>query len=76
VYPVRTIQEIVTLVALGRVVHPTGASALMYQRDDIVQIPIRDMPPVAIGPIWCTAHENARIRALVQATRSIAPAVC
>ena len=76
VHPVRTIQEIVTLVALGRVVHPTGASVLMYQRDDIVQVPIRDMPPVAIGPIWCTAHENARIRALVQATQSIAPAVC
>ena len=76
VYPVRTIQEIVTLVALGRVVHPTGSSVLMYQRDDIVQIPIRDMPPVAIGPIWCTAHENARIRALVQASRSIAPSVC
>jgi hypothetical protein len=34
------------------------------------------MPPVAIGPIWCTAHENARIRALVQATQSIAPAMC
>jgi len=76
VHPVRTIQEIVTLVALGRVVHPTGASVLMYQRDDIVQVPIRDMPPVAIGPIWCTAHENARIRALVQASRSVAAATC
>jgi len=71
VQPVNTIQEIVTLVSLGRVVHPTAASILLYQRDDIVQIPFRDMLPVAIGPIWCTAHENARIRALVQATRSM-----
>lgn len=73
VHPVHTIQEIVTLVSLGRVVHPTCESVPMYQRDDIVQIPIRDMPPAAIGPIWCTAHENARIRALVQAARNIRP---
>ena len=71
VHPVHTIQEIVTLVSLGRVVHPTAVSVLMYQRDDIVQVPVRDMPPAAIGPIWCTAHENTRIRALLRAARKL-----
>jgi DNA-binding transcriptional LysR family regulator len=68
-HPVHTINEIVTLVSLGRVVHPTCASVPLYQRDDVAAIPIRDMPPVGIGPIWCTAREDARIRALVRAAR-------
>jgi DNA-binding transcriptional LysR family regulator len=68
-HPVHTINEIVTLVSLGRVVHPTCASVPMFQRDDVAPIPIRDMPPVAIGPMWCTAREDARILALVRAAR-------
>ena len=68
-HSVHTVNEIVTLVSLGRVVHPTCASVPMYQRDDVARIPIRDMPPVAIGPIWSTAREDARILALVRAAR-------
>jgi len=58
VYPVRTTQEIVTLVALGRVVHPTGASVLMYQRDDIVQVPDTEVA-AAMRLIFATTHNVA-----------------
>ncbi|MCW6003632.1 LysR family transcriptional regulator [Micromonospora sp. CPCC 205371] len=37
-----------------------------------VVVPIRDMPPIGLGPIWCSAHENARIRALAEVARGIA----
>lgn len=72
VHPVRTIQEIVTLVALGRIIHPTAAAVFRHQRDDMVQLPITDMPPMALGLIWCTAHETARTRALLHAATTLA----
>jgi DNA-binding transcriptional LysR family regulator len=71
VHPVSTINEIVSLTALGRVVHPTGAHVPMYRRDDLIQIPICDLPPILVGPIWCTAHENARTRELVRVARTV-----
>jgi hypothetical protein len=43
----------------------------MFTRDDIALVPITDLPPLPLGLIWVTAHENARIRALVQTARSI-----
>lgn len=65
----RTISEIVSLAALGRIVHPTVGYARAYLRDDLARLPIRDMPPLPVGPVWCTAHDNARVRALVHAVR-------
>jgi LysR substrate binding domain len=62
--PVRSVHEIMSLVARGRTAHPTGAGILPSRRADIVQVPISDLPPVPVGLIWCTSHENARIRAL------------
>lgn len=58
-------------VALGEIVHPTMASVARTARDDITLIPIVDMPPLRLGLIWCSAHENARIRALAQTARTI-----
>jgi DNA-binding transcriptional LysR family regulator len=58
------VDHVLTLVALGRIVHPMVASVPMAARDDIVLIPIADMPPLTLGLIWRTAHENARIREL------------
>jgi len=69
--PFRSLHEIASLVARGRIVHPTGDGVVLFRRDDIVQVPIRDLPPVPLGLIWCTAHENARIRALAATARSI-----
>jgi hypothetical protein len=62
---VRTINEVVELVARGRVVHPTVASlAGLFDRSDVVLVPAPELPPWPLGLIWYTAHENARIRAL------------
>lgn len=63
--PVRTVAETSSLVARGQAVHPTVASLeQLLDTDRIVLVPITDMPPLPLGLIWCTAHENARIRAL------------
>jgi DNA-binding transcriptional LysR family regulator len=68
-----TIHEAWTLVARGLVVHPTVTSmAPKLVRDDIVLVPISDLPPLPLGLIWHRAHENARIRALLHTAQSIA----
>lgn len=58
------LHETLALVASGQIVHPTAAGLPLAQRSDITLIPITGLPPLELGPIWCTAHENARIRAL------------
>jgi DNA-binding transcriptional LysR family regulator len=62
--PLATVHDIVTALARGPVVHPTVTGVVLFRRDDIVLIPIEGLPPLPLGLIWCTAHENARIRAL------------
>ena len=70
--PVRRTQQVeglhhtLALVASGRMVHLTVASLPLAQRADITLIPITGLPPLPLGLIWCTTHENARIRALAQ----------
>jgi len=71
--PVRSIHELVALVARGQIVHPTASGIPMFARDDIALIPISDLPPLPLGLIWCTAHDSARIRALAQTARSMRP---
>jgi len=58
--------EALAEIALGRVVHPTMRGITQLERDDIVLVPIRDLPPLPLGLIWRTAAEDARIRALAQ----------
>ncbi|HZC70634.1 MAG TPA: LysR family transcriptional regulator [Jatrophihabitans sp.] len=71
--PVQTFAEGMSLVARGQAIHPTMASMISRLGDQIVLIPIRDMPPVPLGLIWCAAHENARIRSLAAVARDIVP---
>jgi DNA-binding transcriptional LysR family regulator len=62
-----TLNEGLALVARGKIVHPTVRSMIdLYPRRGVVFIPIHDMPPLPLGLIWVTAHENARMRALAQ----------
>ena len=61
--PVRTVTEVASLTARGQVVLPT-VQMQRFGTDRIVLVPIHDLPPVPLGLVWCTAHENARIRAL------------
>ncbi len=69
---IRTVGEAASLIARGQVVVPT-VTTQHFPNDQIVLIPIRDMPPVPLGLIWCTLHENARIRALAKVARSLPP---
>jgi len=74
-YEVRSLHEVWAMVARGLLVHPTVAStAQLLRRDDIVLIPITDLPPIRLGLIWRSAHYNARIQALATTARSIYPA--
>jgi DNA-binding transcriptional LysR family regulator len=70
--PVHSIHELVALVARGEIVHPTASGIPMLVRDDIALVPIKDLPPLPLGLIWCTAHDNARIQALAETVRSTA----
>ncbi len=69
--PVQTIHEILSLVARGRIVHPTSSTVPIFNRDDILLIPIDDLPPLPLGLVWCTSRENPRIRALNEIASSV-----
>jgi hypothetical protein len=64
---------VLTAIARGRIVHPGFAGIALTTRPDLVQVPIRDLPPLPVGLIWRTVHHNARIRALAATARSIYP---
>jgi hypothetical protein len=51
-------------VARGRIVHPTSSTVPLFNRDDVVLIPIAGLPPLPLGLVWCASQENPRIRAL------------
>jgi DNA-binding transcriptional LysR family regulator len=73
---VDTWQETVSHVARGNAVHITvDVLADLLRRADLAYVPVVDLPPVALGPIWCTAHENARVRALVEMVQKSVPRV-
>jgi hypothetical protein len=67
--------EIWALVARGQMVHPTvAAQVAKLGRDDIMLIPILDLPAIPIGLTWMKSHENARIRAFAEVALMSAPA--
>ena len=72
--PVQTINEILSLVARGRIVHPTSSGVPIFDRDDIILIPITDLPPLPLGLVWATSRENPRIRALDETAQAITAA--
>ena len=57
--------------ARGRIIHPTSSTVPIFNRDDVVLIPIADLPPLPLGLVWCTSRENPRIRALNEIARSM-----
>jgi DNA-binding transcriptional LysR family regulator len=72
-YPWRDDEDVLTAVARGRIVHPGMRATALTGREDFVLVQISDLPPMPLGPIWCTAHENARIRALAATAAAISP---
>lgn len=66
--------EILSLVARGRIVHPTSSGVPIFDRDDITLIPITDLPPLPLGLVWATSRENPRIRALNETAQALTTA--
>ena len=69
----RSTVELVSLVACNRVVHPAIASVALFNRADIVLVPIEDMALLPLGLIWCSARRNARIVALAEVAAKLTP---
>jgi DNA-binding transcriptional LysR family regulator len=69
--PAQTVNEVLSLVARGLIVHPTSSTIPIFNRDDVVLVPIGDLPPLPLGLVWCTARENPRIRALNEIASSM-----
>jgi DNA-binding transcriptional LysR family regulator len=70
--PVATINEILSLVALGRIVHLTSSAVPIFNRDDITLVPVSDLPPLPLGLVWCASRDNPRIRALDEIAAELA----
>jgi DNA-binding transcriptional LysR family regulator len=71
--PIQSMSEAIALIASGRIAHPTVTSmAEKLHRADIALVSIHDLPPVPLGLVWCTAHENARIRAFADTAATLA----
>jgi len=70
--PIKTINEILSFVARGVIVHPTSATVPIFDREDVVLIPFDDMPQIPLGLVWCASRENPRIRALDDTARAMA----
>ena len=71
-HPVATINEILSLVALGRIVHLTSSAVPIFNRDDITLVPVTDLPPLPLGLVWCASRDNPRIRALNEIAAELA----
>jgi DNA-binding transcriptional LysR family regulator len=68
---IRSSGELLSEIARGRLIHTTVAGVQAFRRDDIALVPIEGLPPVRLGLIWRTAHENARMRALAATAAAI-----
>jgi DNA-binding transcriptional LysR family regulator len=65
--PLASPAQVYHMVARGELVSPTVAGTRPWsERPGVVRVPFRDLPPLPLGLIWCTAHENERIRALAR----------
>jgi DNA-binding transcriptional LysR family regulator len=60
-------------VARGHIVHPSvdAYTALLAHRHDLKLIPIHDLPPIPIGPIWTTARHTPHIQALANTAATL-----
>ena len=68
---ITTVAEVLALVHQDRIVHPSVASvARSFSTEGLAFVPIADLPPLPCGPVWVTAHENARIRAFAATVRA------
>jgi hypothetical protein len=65
--PIVSPAQVFNMVARGALVSPAQAGMRPWsERRGIIDVPFADLPPLPLGLIWCTAHENERIRALAK----------
>ncbi len=63
--PLASPAQVFNMVARREIVSPAQAGMRPWsERPGIVEVPFTDLRPLPLGLIWCTAHENERIRAL------------
>ncbi len=55
---------VMAAVGRGELVHPTMRGLAIFPPEDLIMVPIDDLPPMPLGLIWRTAAEDAKIRAL------------
>ncbi|MDO0938538.1 LysR family transcriptional regulator [Streptomyces sp. DG2A-72] len=61
------VEDILALVAQGRGLHLTVANLLeRVPFPGLTVVPVPDMPPMVVVPVWQSARENATIRAFVE----------
>jgi DNA-binding transcriptional LysR family regulator len=69
---VRDLSELLTLVARGKLVHPTVAPFGEYfAHAGIVYVPIADMPPSSSALVWRRRDPNPRLRAFVRTAKDV-----
>lgn len=72
--PVTDLEDILTRVSMGEIVHPLGAQAPRYfYRPGIRYLPIHDAPRLNWGLIWRRENDNPLVRALAQIVRDLGP---
>jgi len=70
--PVRRQDELTALIALGRIVHPTGTTfATRYGHPDIVYVPLAGMPPCRSALLWRRGSSDARVAAFARYTGAL-----
>ncbi|MFE3757576.1 LysR family transcriptional regulator [Nocardia tengchongensis] len=70
--PIANMDDILTAVGAGDVVHPIGMHATRFAvRPDIARVPIDDGSLLHWGLVWRSESEDARIRALASAIREL-----
>jgi DNA-binding transcriptional LysR family regulator len=70
--PPRTPHELISLVARGRIVHPTVASLDEYVRHpEVVYVPIVDLPPSKAALVWRRPASDPRLREFIRVAREV-----
>ena len=71
--PVRRQDELTALIALGRIVHPTGTTfATRYGHPDIVYVPLTGMPPCRSALLWRQGNNDPRVAAFARYAGALA----
>jgi DNA-binding transcriptional LysR family regulator len=70
--PIRRQDDLTALIALGRIVHPTGTTfATRYGHPDIVYVPLAGMPPCRSALLWRRGSADARVAAFAGDARAV-----